>query len=239
VFHFAGRGALDIDGLGYETATVLLEHDRLHDVGDIFHLTAESFAGLRGFGPKKIQQILAGLEAARHRPLWRLLVGLSIRHVGPTAAQALARELRSIDAIMTAPVEDLAAVDGVGPTIATAVAEWFGDERNRAVVERIRAGGAQVAEEGPAGGPGPLDGMSLVVTGTLPGFSRDAATAAIQERGGKVVGSVSKKTSYVVVGDSPGSKYDKAVQLGVPILDEAGFRALLDQGPTAGAAAEG
>jgi DNA ligase (NAD+) len=228
VFHFAGRGALDIDGLGYETATALLEHQRLRDVGDVFHLTPAAFEGLRGFGPKKIEQILAGVEAARHRPLWRLLVGLSIRHVGPTAAQALARQFRSLDRIGAAEVGDLAAVDGVGPTIAQAVAEWFAADRNRELVERIRAGGAQLEDAGADEADGPLTGMTFVVTGTLDGFSRDAATAAIQDRGGKVTGSVSKKTSYVVVGDSPGSKADKAAELGVPVLDEQQFRALLD-----------
>jgi DNA ligase (NAD+) len=233
VFHFAGRGALDIDGLGYETATVLLESGRLRDIGDVFHLTPESFDGLRGFGEKKVAQILRGLDAARQRPLWRLLVGLSIRHVGPTAAQALARELRSLEKIGAASTEDLAAVDGVGPTIAQAVVEWFADERHRELVDRVAAGGARTVEEGAAPSAGPLQGCSIVVTGTLAGFSRDAATAAIQERGGKVVGSVSKKTTFVVVGDSPGSKYDKAVQLGVPILDEAGLRTLLERGPEA------
>jgi DNA ligase (NAD+) len=233
VFHFAGRGALDIDGLGYETSTVLLENGRLADIGDIFHLSPESFEGLRGFGDKKIAQILSGLDAARHRPLWRLLVGLSIRHVGPSAAQALARELRSLDAIAAADHDRLAAVEGVGPTIAAAIVEWFGDERHRHLVERIKAGGAQVEDDGPVGGPGPLEGVTVVVTGTLTSHSRDAAAAAIQDRGGKVSGSVSKKTSFVVVGDSPGSKYDKAVQLKVPILDEAGFQVLLDDGPDA------
>ena len=231
IFHFAGRGALDIDGLGYETAIALLENDRLHDVGDVFHLTEESFDGLRGFGDKKIAQILTGIEAARHRPLWRLLVGLSIRHVGPTAAQALAREFRSLDAIAAASAEQLAGTEGVGPTIAAAVEEWFADERHRQVVERIRSGRAQLVDEGPVGGPGPLEGLTFVITGTLTGFSRDAATAAVQEQGGKVSGSVSKKTSYVVAGDSPGSKYDKAVQLGVPVLDEQGFVTLLREGP--------
>ena len=231
VFHFAGRGALDIDGLGYETATVLLEEGRLHDVGDIFHLTAESFEGLRGFGEKKIAQILIGLDAARERPLWRLLVGLSIRHVGPTAAQALARELRSLQTIASASADQLAAVEGVGPTIAAAIVDWFADPRHQEIVERIRTGGARVVDEGPVAGPGPLTGLTFVVTGTLTRYSRDAAAAAIQERGGKVSGSVSKKTSYVVVGDSPGSKYDKALQLGVPVLDEDGFDALLSDGP--------
>jgi DNA ligase (NAD+) len=231
IFHFAGRGALDIDGLGYETAIALLENDRLHDVGDVFHLNEESFEGLRGFGEKKIAQILTGIEAARHRPLWRLLVGLSIRHVGPTAAQALAREFRSLHAIASASVEELSGTEGVGPTIAAAVREWFADERHQRIVERIRAGGALLVEEGPVGGPGPLAGLTFVITGTLAGFSRDAATAAVQEQGGKVSGSVSKKTSYVVAGESPGSKYDKAVQLGVPVLDEDSFVRLLRDGP--------
>ncbi len=235
VFHLAGRGALDIDGLGYETAIALLEADRINDIGDVFHLTADSFEGLRGFGAKKIEQVLSGLQAARHRPLWRLLVGLSIRHVGPTAAQALATEFRSIDAIMAATPEELAAVDGVGPTIARAVADWFADERHRGIVERLRTGGVSVVDEGvPERGSGVLDGLTVVVTGTLAGYSRDGAADAIQAAGGKVTGSVSKKTSYVIVGDAPGSaKYDKAVQLKVPILDEAGFEALLSGGPAA------
>ncbi|HET6908489.1 MAG TPA: NAD-dependent DNA ligase LigA [Mycobacteriales bacterium] len=233
VFHFAGRGALDIEGLGYETAIALLDAGRLHDIGDIFHLSAESFAGLRGFADKKIAQILAGIEAARARPLWRLLVALSIRHVGPTAAQALARELRSVDAIAAASAEELAAVEGVGPTIAAAIQDWFADPRHQQIVERIRTGGGRLVEEGEVAGPGPLTGLTVVVTGTLDGYSRDAAAAAVQQRGGKVSGSVSKKTSFVVVGESPGSKYDKAVQLGVPVLDEAGFRTLLDEGPEA------
>jgi len=236
VFHFAGRGALDIDGLGYETATVLLEEGRITDIGDIFHLTEASFEGLRGFGPKKIAQILSGLDAARTRPLWRLLVGLSIRHVGPTAAQALARELRSVDAIAAADIAQLAAVEGVGPTIAQAIVEWFADERHQRLVERIKAGGALVEDEGPVGGSGILEGITVVITGTLVEFSRDAAAAAVQERGGKVSGSVSKKTSFVVVGDSPGSKYDRARQLGVPVLDEAGFQVLLDKGGEAAVA---
>jgi DNA ligase (NAD+) len=235
VFHLAGRGALDIDGLGYETAIALLDADRVSDIGDVFHLTAESFEGLRGFGAKKIAQVLTGLDVARHRPLWRLLVGLSIRHVGPTAAQALARELRSLEAIAASTSEELAGVDGVGPTIASAVADWFADERHRDIVERLRAGGVSMVDEGtPEVGSGPLTGMTFVVTGTLSGYTRDGAAEAIQSRGGKVTGSVSKKTSYVVVGDAPGaSKHDKAVDLDVPILDEAGFDVLLADGPAA------
>jgi DNA ligase (NAD+) len=236
VFHIAGRGALDIDGLGYETAIALLDNGRITDIGDVFALTPESFEGLPGFAQKKIQQIMTGLDAARTRPLWRLLVGLSIRHVGPTAAQALAREFRSLDAIMAASAEELAAVDGVGPTIAKAAADWFADERHRDIVARLRAGGVAVEDEGEAAGPGPLHGVTVVVTGSLVDFSRDGAADAVQALGGKVTGSVSKATGFVVVGESPGAaKYDKAVKLGVPLLDEAGFRVLLDRGPDAAA----
>jgi DNA ligase (NAD+) len=177
---------------------------------------------------------LSGLEQARHRPLWRLLVGLSIRHVGPTAAQALAREFRSLDAIAAASAEELAGVDGVGPTIATALADWFGDQRHLDIVERLRAGGVSMVDEGPIGGPGPLTGLTVVVTGTLSRYSRDVAAEAIGSLGGKVTNSVSRNTSYVIVGTDPGaSKYDKAVKLGVPILDEAGFEALLSGGAEA------
>jgi DNA ligase (NAD+) len=236
VFHIAGRGALDIDGLGYETAIALLDNDRITDIGDVFSLEDTDLEGLAGFGEKKIQQILAGLERARHRPLWRLLVGLSIRHVGPTAAQALAREFRSLDAIMAASAEELAAVDGVGPTIARAAADWFADERHQGIVARLRAGGVQVEDEGDAAGPGPLQGVSVVVTGSLTDFSRDGAADAVQARGGKMTSSVSKATGFVVVGASPGAaKYDKAVKLGLPLLDEAGFRVLLERGPDAAA----
>jgi DNA ligase (NAD+) len=234
VFHFAGRGAMDIDGLGYETAIALLQAGRLRDVGDVFSLTAESFEGLRGFGRKKVEQILRGIEAARDRPIWRLLVGLSIRHVGPTAAQDVARRFRSVDAVQEATPEELAAVGGVGPVVAQSLHAWFADPRHRDIVERIRAGGARMADEGADEGPRPLEGVTVVVTGTLAGFSRDGATEAVQARGGKVTGSVSKKTDFVVVGADPGaSKHEKALALGLPVLDEAGLRVLLEQGADA------
>jgi DNA ligase (NAD+) len=234
IFHFAGRGAMDIDGLGYETAIALLQAGRLSDIGGVFHLTAESFEGLRGFGAKKVEQILRGLEAARDRPLWRLLVGLSIRHVGPTAAQDLARQFRSVDAVIAASPEALAAVDGVGPVVAQALTDWFADPRHLEVVERIRAGGARMEEEGADSGPRPLEGVTVVVTGTLASYSRDGATEAIQALGGKVTGSVSKKTDFVVVGTDPGaSKYEKAVKLGLPLLDDDGLAVLLADGPAA------
>jgi DNA ligase (NAD+) len=234
VFHFAGRGAMDVDGLGYETAIALLQAGRLTDVGGVFHLTEASFEGLRGFGPKKVEQILRGVEAARDRPVWRLLVGLSIRHVGPTAAQDVARQFRTMDAVMAASPEELAAVEGVGPVVARSLHAWFQDERHREIVERIRAGGARFADEGSDEGPRPLEGVTVVVTGTLATYSRDGATEAVQALGGKVTGSVSKRTDFVVLGSDPGaSKRDKAAKLGVPVLDDAGLRVLLEQGPDA------
>ena len=234
IFHIAGRGALDIDGIGYETAIALLQAGRVATIGDVFHLTAGSFEGLRGFGPKKIAQVLTGVEAARDRPLWRLLVGLSIRHVGPTAAQDVARHFRTLDAVIAASTEELAAVEGVGPVVAQALAGWFDDRRHLEIVERLRAGGVRFADEGSADGPRPLEGVTVVVTGTLASHSRDGATEAVQGLGGKVTGSVSKKTDFVVMGADPGqSKYDKAVKLGVPVLDDNGFGVLLARGAEA------
>ncbi|MDQ3154611.1 MAG: helix-hairpin-helix domain-containing protein, partial [Actinomycetota bacterium] len=179
------------------------------------------------------RKLLANLETVKDRPLWRVLVALSIRHVGPTAAQALAREVRSMDAISGGDEERLAAVDGVGPTIAAAVREWFGVDWHREVVAKWRAAGVRMAEPVDESRPRTLEGLSIVVTGSLEDFSRDEAAEAILDRGGRAAGSVSKKTAFVVVGDSPGSKYDKAVTLGVPVLDEEGFRVLLADGPDA------
>jgi DNA ligase (NAD+) len=183
--------------------------------------------------PKKIVEVLfEELEKAKRQPLWRVLVALSIRHVGPTAAQDLARELRSMEAIRNATEEELAAVDGVGPTIARSIKQWFEVDWHQEIVRKWAAAGVRMEEEG-AAAPRPLEGVTVVITGSLEGYSRDSATEAVQRLGGKVTGSVSKKTGFVVVGDSPGSKYDKAVKLGVPILDEAGFRVLLSDGPEA------
>ena len=160
-------------------------------------------------------------------------MALSIRHVGPTAAQALANEFGAVDAIEAADVERLAAVDGVGPTIAESLKEWFTVDWHREVVEKWRAAGVRMAEERVDAGPRPLEGITVVVTGSLERYSRDQATEEITTRGGKVTGSVSKKTDFVVVGDTPGSKYDKAVSLKVPILDESGLDVLLAEGPEA------
>jgi len=243
IFHLGGRGAFDIEVLGYEAAVALLQSGLLEDEGDVFHLTADKLLSSPFFTKKdgtlsaNAIKLLDNLEQAKHRPLWRLLVALSIRHVGPTAAQALAREFRSLDRIMAASVDELAAADGVGPTIAEAVVEWFGVDWHKEVVEKWRAAGVELAEAAGEQGPRPLEGIAVVVTGTLASHSRDGAIEAVQGRGGKVTGSVSKKTDFVVAGDNPGSKHDKAVQLGVPVLDEDGFRVLLEQGAEAARAA--
>jgi DNA ligase (NAD+) len=243
IFHLAGRGALDIDVLGYEAATALLASGVVHDEGDVFDLDATKLAGVPLFRRKdgeltvNADKLLAALDAARTRPLWRVLVALSIRHVGPTAAQALARELRDLDRIAGSTVPELAAVDGVGPTIAEAVVEWFSIDWHREIIEKWRQAGVRLAEAGGGDGPRPLEGLTVVITGSLAEMSRDGATAALQSGGAKVTGSVSKKTAFVVVGDTPGTKYDRALTLGVPVLDEAGLQVLLTEGPDAARAA--
>jgi DNA ligase (NAD+) len=244
VFHVAGRGAFDIEALGYEAAIALLQAGAITDEGDLFTLTedallrTELFTTKSGAVSANGKRLLANLVKARKQPLWRVLVALSIRHVGPTAARALATEFYSLDAIRSASTEQLAAVEGVGPTIAAAVTEWFTVDWHRVIVDKWRTAGVRMADERDASVPRTLEGLSIVVTGSLTGFSRDDAKEAIVARGGKAVGSVSKKTAYVVAGDSPGSKYDKAVELGLPILDEDGFRRLLDEGPSDSPVAE-
>ncbi|ORV39597.1 DNA ligase (NAD(+)) LigA [Mycolicibacter engbaekii] len=241
VFHVAGRGAFDIEALGYEAATALLSAGVITDEGDLFTLTEEDllrtelFTTKGGALSKNGRQLLANLDKAKSQPLWRVLVALSIRHVGPTAARALATEFGSLDAITAASTEQLAAVEGVGPTIAAAVTEWFDVDWHRAIVDKWRAAGVRMADERDESIQRTLEGLSIVVTGSLTGFSRDQAKEAIIARGGRAAGSVSKKTAYLVAGDAPGSKYDKAVELGVPVLDEEGFVRLLVEGPVASA----
>jgi len=237
VFHVAGRGAFDIEGLGYEAAVALLQAGVITDEGDLFGITEDELLRtdlftIKGGGVSANgTRLLANLGKAKSQPLWRVLVALSIRHVGPTAARALATEYGSLDAIMAASEEELAAVEGVGPTIAAAVVEWFTVDWHRAIIDKWRAAGVRTADERDSSVERTLEGLSIVVTGSLTGFSRDDAKEAIVARGGKAASSVSKKTAYVVAGDSPGSKFDKAVELGVPVLDEDGFRRLLGNGP--------
>ncbi|MDA3628287.1 NAD-dependent DNA ligase LigA [Saccharopolyspora oryzae] len=243
LFYLASRKVLDIDALGYEAAGALLTAGVIEDEGDLFDLDEPKLLKTPLFTTKEGNlsangaKLLANLEVAKEKPLWRVLVGLSIRHVGPTAAQALAREFGSLERIEEASEEELAAADGVGPTIATAVREWFAVDWHQEIVRKWRAAGVRMADERDESIPRTLEGMSIVVTGTLQTFSRDEAKELIMARGGRAAGSVSKKTAFVVVGDAPGSKYDKAMQLKVPVLDEDGFRVLLDDGPEAAAEA--
>ncbi|WLW52036.1 NAD-dependent DNA ligase LigA [Streptomyces sp. YU58] len=198
---------------------------------------ATVFANQQGEPKKNALGMLENIAAAKERPLARVLTGLSIRHVGPVAAEALAREFRSVDRIEQASEEELAATDGVGPIIAKSLKEWFSEEWHQEILRKWKAAGVRMEEEGSGEdeGPRPLEGLTVVVTGTLERFTRDGAKEALQIRGAKVTGSVSKKTSFVVVGDNPGSKYDKAMQLKVPVLNEDGFTVLLEQGPEAAA----
>jgi DNA ligase (NAD+) len=249
LFHLAGRGALDIEVLGYEAAVALLDSGLVQDEGDLFALTAESLATVPFFMLKSgaltanATRLLANLEDARRRPLWRILVALSIRHIGPTAARALAAAFGSVDVIAAAPEAELVLVDDVGPTIAAAIQEWFAVDWHTEIVAKWRQAGVQLAtpdfvppvREAAAGGL--LAGVTVVLTGTLPGYTREEAAEAIEALGGKVSGSVSKKTGFVVAGESPGSKLDKAASLGVPVLDEDGLRVLLAEGPDAARAA--
>ena len=241
LFALAGRGAFDIEAMGWEAAQGLLAAGVVRDEGDVFDLD-EAKLGTVGLFTRKDgglsangAKLLANLAQARSQPLWRVIVALSIRHVGPTAARALATEFSTMDALEQAAtageLERLAGVSGVGPVIAAALVEWFGEQWHCRVVAKWRAAGVVMADQRDDTVPRTLQGLTLVVTGTLVGFSRDEVKEAILQRGGKASGSVSKKTDYVVVGENPGTKHDKAVALGVPVLDEAGFRALLQNGP--------
>ncbi len=251
VFHVAGRGAFDIEGLGSEAALALLDAGVIEDEGDVFDLDESKLLRTDLFtrAAKKTEadravngrvlsangeRLLANLDRAKDVPLWRVLVALSIRHVGPTAARALATQFGSLAAIREADEETLAHAEGVGPTIAAAVREWFDgpeSEWHVAIVEKWERAGVTMADRRDASVARTLEGLTVVVTGSLEDFSRDSAKEAILTRGGKAASSVSKKTDYVVVGENAGSKADKAEQLGVPLLDEAGFKQLLEAGP--------
>ncbi|MGZ4146217.1 MAG: NAD-dependent DNA ligase LigA [Actinomycetota bacterium] len=224
LFAFASRGAMDIEGLGYKTGMLLRDRDLIADPGDIYALTAEQLAELPGFQSKSIGNLLSSIEASKDRPIWRLLVALNIRHVGEHVAQVLARAFGSIDAIAAATEEEIDAVEEIGPEIAKSVFEWFHDDQNLQLVEKLRSAGVRMADpvvEQPAGGA--LAGTTIVLTGGLESMSRDDATAAAQAAGARVASRVSKKTDFVVVGENAGTKAARAEQLGVETIDEAEF----------------
>ena len=236
IYYIGSRAALDIDVLGYEAAQALLDSKLILDEGDLFALKESDLSKSEFFKKKdgslaaNAEKLLAALEAAKARPLWRVLVALSIRHVGPTAAQALAREFGSIDAIARATSEELSAIDGVGDVIAESIQDWFSEDWHREIIEKWRSAGVSLEQVSTSSKPQVLAGKTIVVTGSLENFTRDGVTEAITERGGKAASSVSKKTDYVVVGDSPGSKAKRAEELGVKVIGEREFMTLLEKG---------
>ena len=224
LFHFAGRGAMDIEHLGYMTVMRLLEKGLIEDPADIYALDAEKLGQLPGFKDKAIANLLEQVETSKDRPLWRLLVGLNIRHVGGHVAQVLADAFGSIDALMAASEDEIDAVPGIGPEIAATVREWFDEQENRQLIEKLREAGVRLADERREDtAPTPLAGLSVVLTGGLARMSREEATAAAETAGARVTSSVSKKTAFVVAGESPGTKLAKAEQLGVDVIDEDEF----------------
>jgi DNA ligase (NAD+) len=222
---FASRGAMDIEGLGYVTGIGLLERGLVKDPGDVYSLTAEDLSQLGGFAEKSISNLLSAIEASKDHPIWRLLVALNIRHVGSHVAQVLARAFGSVDEIASSSTERIGSVEGIGPEIARSVYGWFHDEQNVALVDKLRKAGVRMADERPsvAVAEGPLAGKTIVLTGSLSGLSRDEATRVVQEAGARVASGVSKRTDLVVAGENPGSKLDRARQLGVEVVDEEEF----------------
>jgi DNA ligase (NAD+) len=226
LFHFAGRGAMDIEHLGYMTVMRLLEKGLIEDPADIYALDADKLTQIPGFKDKAITNVLEQVEASKDRPVWRLLVGLNIRHVGTHVAQVLARAFGSVDALAAASEDQIDAVPEIGPEIAATVREWFDEDENLQLVEKLRAAGLRLAdpvEEGATEGPGPFDGLTVVITGTLPTLTREDATLRAEQAGARVASSVSKKTAWVLLGENPGSKFAKAQELGVETIDEAEF----------------
>jgi DNA ligase (NAD+) len=241
LFHVGSRGALDVEGLGSKSAAALLNDKILKDEGDLFDLTAkdlevsEYFTRAPGKNETKRvlnkngEELLSQLQVAKSRPLWRVLVALSIRHVGPTAAQALSREFKSIENIANAKIEKLSEVSGVGEVIGIAVKEWFSEDWHKEIVGKWARAGVRMKDD-EVTGPQPLKDLNFVITGSVPNYSRDAASNAVLERGGKVSGSVSKNTSMLIFGRADGSKYSKALSLGIPRLDAENFEVLLNKG---------
>jgi DNA ligase (NAD+) len=233
VEHFVGKGAMDIDTLGIKQAELFVAQGYIRDLADIYHLPWDKIRELEGYGDKRVEKLKAGVEQSKGRPVARLLTGLGIRFVGEVVAEMLVARYHSLDALMHANAGELALIEGIGGRIAESVAEYFSLEPNRALIQKFADAGVRVADEvaesSNNGAPQVWAGKVFVITGTLPTMSRDEAKEFIEKHGGKVTGSVSSKTDYVVVGESAGSKLDKARQLGVTTLEEAELRALAEQ----------
>jgi DNA ligase (NAD+) len=226
--HFVSRGAMDIEGLGEKQVAALQERGLLRTAADIYALTAEQLLELDGYGEVSVANLLAAIEASKQRPFARVLFALGIEEVGEVTGRNLAQRFRDIDSLLAATPEQIEETPGVGEKMAVLIREQLDDERMLALIARLREIGLTFAEAGPPPSEGPLAGRTLVLTGTLPDWSREAATERILAAGGRVTGSVSKKTDYLVAGESPGSKLEKAERLGVRVLDESGLRGLLE-----------
>jgi DNA ligase (NAD+) len=225
--HFVSRGAMDIEGLGEKQVAQLQEHGLVRTAGDFYRLREEQLLELEGFGELSARNLLAAIEASKQRPFARVLFALGIEEVGEVTGRNIAQRFREIDALLDAPAEQIEQTPGIGEKMAASIRAQLDDERMRALIEDLRALGLRFAEEGPAPSEGPLADKTLVLTGSLPQWSREQATEQIMAAGGRVTGSVSKKTDYLVAGDSPGSKLQKAERLGVAVLDEVGLREVL------------
>jgi DNA ligase (NAD+) len=230
--HFGSPDALDIEHLGYQTVTALVERGWIADPADLYNLNATQLIQLPGFAEKSAQNLLDAIAASKQRPLWRLLVGLNIRRVGAHVAQLLAQRFLSLDAVAAANLENLQAIDGVGPEIASAVDDWFHDPENGALIKNLGQAGLRVKDQvvGSPMAPRPLDGQIVVITGTLPTLSREEATTLARNGGARVTSSVSKKTSFVVAGQEAGSKLIKAEELEIETIDEGEFLRRLGHG---------
>jgi DNA ligase (NAD+) len=226
LFHFAGRGGMDIEGLGESLASQLLEHGLVRDLADVYFLTKEQLLTLERMGEKSADNLIANIEASKQRPLGRLLFAMGIRHVGDETANLLANHFGRMDALVQATQEDLESVPTIGPKIALSVFEYFQDEQNLALVEKFRQAGVRLTGES-AAREGPLQGLSFVVTGSLERWSRNEIETLIKRQGGSVGSSVTKKTNYLVAGENAGSKLTKAQELGTAILSEDTFGELL------------
>ena len=224
ILHFASRGAMDIEGMGEVTVNELLSREAIKDVGDIFYMRPPQLFELPGFKDKSVENLMKAVETARDRPVWRLLFGLGVRHVGSHMARVLAERFPSIDELASATEEELLSVEGVGTRIAESVVNFFNQKENLAVVDKLRRAGVRMSEKKSEKKAGPLEDKAFVLTGTLSGFTREEASEIIEGLGGKVTTSVSRRTDYVLAGEDPGSKYDRAVSLGVTIINEKEFR---------------
>jgi DNA ligase (NAD+) len=230
VEHFVSRGAMDIDGFGIQQAALFVDQGFIHDVGDIYYLAAEQILPLEGFAEKKVSNLMAAIDASKERSPARLLTALGIQGVGVTVAQLLMDHFGSLDTLAAAPQEELERIPGIGPKLAASVVDWFSHEPNRQVVEKLKAAGVRTkAEKVEIAGGQPLEGLTFVITGTLPTMSREQAKAFVQSHGGRVTGSVSGKTDYLVAGERAGSKLSKAEKLDVPVLDEDALKRMVGE----------